>query len=139
MFNARAYCQTDYAALCGWWGARGLPSVPEVFISHAKGLVMSHDGKDVAAGFIYFDEAHKIGLVDWITTNPEFSREPLLIEALSDLIDLLEKTALEAGCVAAFSFIAKDTGLHRMLVREGWNDPKSQPHVFLYKSWPSQH
>lgn len=119
--------------LCEWWSARGLPALPKVMIRIASGIVAQEGEADIAVGWIYFDETRTLGVVDWITTNPSMVASPLLTEAIGHLLNFFEWTARDRGCKNLLSFVEKDTGLHRLLVRSGWQDPRSQPHVYCFK------
>ena len=55
-----------------------------------------------------------------------------LTEAIGHLLSYFKTLATERGCHNMFSFVQKDTGLHRLLLRTGWQDPKSKEHVYLF-------
>lgn len=128
----------EYEVVCQWWTARNLPCVPRVVLPEL-GVIVEDEGRDVAAGWIYFDAHNHIGLVDWITTNPVASTSPSTLTAIGHILAFFEDTATQRGCHNLISFVAQDTGLHRVMVKKGWQDPKSEPHVYLFKSWPLQH
>jgi hypothetical protein len=133
----RAYvAETDYPLLASWWQRRGLPAVPQQLLPEFGAF--AHVGNiDVAAGFVYFEEKGRVAVVDWISTNPTVASGPTTLEAVAHLIRFFEDAAKNRGCANVFSFVAQNTGLHRLMVRAGWQDPKSVPHIVLFKSWPS--
>lgn len=124
---------SDYDQLCGWWAKRGLPAVPKVIIEAATGIVVVGGDKDIAAGWCYFDERNVIGLVDWITTNPAMAFSPTITEAINRILKFFEYLANSRGCHNLFSFVENRSGLHRLMVRTGWQDPQSKPHIFLFR------
>lgn len=133
--NVRIYeAAKDYATLEGWWRVRGLPPVPSVLLPELGVFVEA--GIPIAAGFCYFDSRNQVGMVDWISTNPKMAIGPTTLEAVAHIFRFFEKVATERGCHNLFSFVAQDTGLHRFMVKSGWQDPHSAPHVMLFKSWP---
>ena len=131
--------EKDYDMVCRWWAKRGLPPVPKVILGIARGVIVSAGKQDVAAGWMYFDETLTIGVVDWITTNPAMALSPTLTDGINRILAFFEYAAKEKSVHNLFSFVAKDTGLHRQMVKTGWQDPQSEPHVYLFKSWPLPH
>ena len=125
----------EYDRFSLWWTGRGLPAVPRVILDAANGFVVEFFGIDTAVGWIYFDETNTIGLVDWITTNPSVHHNKRLVQAIDHLLAFFQDFATSRGCHNMMSFVAKDTGLHRQYVKSGWQDPQSQPHIQLFRSW----
>ena len=126
----------DYDKLCLWWTDRNLPPLPKVILRSAHGIIVETKGTDIACGWIYFVEGGGLGVVDWITTNPKMAVSSALPEAIGHLLTFFQEMATKRGCHNLFSFVSKDTGLHRQYVKNGWQDPKSEPHIQLFKSWP---
>lgn len=121
----------DYPTLCQWWSLHGVPSIPAVVLP-VHGVIV-RAGEDVAMGFCYFDTGNRIGCVDFITTNPTLADGPTKLEAIAHILKFFEKVANDRGCHNLFSFVSKDTGLHRYMVKQGWQDPQASPHVYLLK------
>ena len=125
----------DYPVLCSWWARRGLPAIPlELIPSHGA---VCEAGIPIAMGFCYFDTGGKIGVVDFISTNPAVAASSTTLEAISNIFVLFHAISEKRGCRNLMSWVAKDTGLHRLMVKAGWQDPHSAPHIMLFKSWPS--
>lgn len=123
--------ETDYAVIESWWAARSLPHVPRDILP-AHGAVASA-GVDVAMGFCYFDTGGKIGVVDFVSTNPSVGASSTTLEAIAHLMGYFEEVAVRRGCPNLMSFVAHNTGLHRLMVKSGWMDPQAAPHVYLLK------
>lgn len=132
IFNANQ----DYDIVAKWWTTRGLPAIPSVILNGALGVMVEDRDHDLAVGWAYFDEMNVIGLVDWITTNPAYVFSPTITQAIGHVLAFFEDEANRRGCHNLFTFVEKDTGLQRFLVRKhGWQDPHSAPHVYLFKSF----
>jgi hypothetical protein len=99
-------------------------------------MIVEHRETDIACGWVYFVEGATLGVVDWITTNPKMAVSSALPEAIGHLLAFFQEFATKRGCHNLFSFVSKDTGLHRQYIKQGWQDPKSEPHIYLFHSWP---
>jgi hypothetical protein len=123
--------EKDYVMLVGWWTSRKLPPVPKALLPDLGVVVEA--GIPIAAGFCYFDESNRLGCVDWISTNPSICTSPTTLEAIAHVLKFFEGYAKKKGCLNLFSFIAQDTGLHRIMVQSGWQDPQGVAHRYLFK------
>lgn len=121
----------DYPELCKWWDRRGVPHVPQSILP-SHGAVVSA-GAPIAMGFCYFDTGGKIGVVDFISTNPAVAASSTTLEAIATLFKFFEQIAKKRDCPNLISFVAQNTGLHRYMVKAGWTDPRAVPHVYLLK------
>ena len=70
---------TDYETLKDWWGfwrfpAPSIPSLPQYQQGSFNGLIASHNGKDLAAGFLY-ETNSAMCWIEYIVTNPKTSSE----------------------------------------------------------------
>ena len=126
--------EKEYGEFSQWWTMRGMPAVPLAILPTFGAYAAVGDVK-IAVGFCYLSKDNKLGVVDWITTNPQIATGTTTREAIARLLGYFEHLAKSEGCHNLMSFVAKDTGLHRFMVRAGWQDPKSTPHVYLAKSW----
>ncbi len=124
--------EKDYLMLVDWWSRRKLPPVPKSLLPDLGVIVEA--GIPIAVGFCYFDESNRLGCVDWISTNPSICTSPTTLEAIVHVLKFFEEYAKKRGCLNLFSFIAQDTGLHRIMVKTGWQDPHAAPHVYLFKA-----
>ena len=135
--KTRAYEPSlDYPVIESWWKARNLPPIPAELLP-AHGVVVSA-GITIAMGFCYFDTGGKIGVVDWISTNPAVASGPTTLEAIASIFGYFEYVAEKRGCRNLMSWVSQNTGHHRYMVKRGWQDPQSAPHIMLFKSWPSR-
>jgi len=126
--------EKHYETLSGWWERHAVPAVP-LAILPTFGAFVGVGDTNIAVGFVYFSKDNKLGVVDWITTNPDMATGPTTREAVARLLGYFEHLAKSEGCHNLMSFVAKDTGLYRFMVRAGWQDPKSTANVYLCKSW----
>ena len=123
--------EKDYAEISSWWTKRGLAPVPLACLP-SLGVIVEH-GVGIAAGWCYVDQGGRIAVIDFITTNPGVAMGKTTNDAISHIIGFFEQNAKDEGIPVVLSFVAKDTGLHRFMVRNGWTDSKSQPHILLTK------
>jgi len=122
----------DYAEISSWWTKRGLASVPLACLP-SLGVIVEH-GVGIAAGWCYVDQGGRIAVIDFITTNPSVAMGRTTNDAISHIIGFFEANAKDEQIPCILSFVAKDTGLHRFMVRNGFTDNVSSPHILLSKS-----
>ena len=122
----------DYAEISSWWTRRGLSPVPLACLP-SLGVIVEH-GCGIAAGWCYIDQGGRIAVIDFITTNPGVAIGPTTTEAIDHIIGFFEANAKDEQIPCILSFVAKDTGLHRFMVRNGWTDNVSSPHILLSKT-----
>jgi hypothetical protein len=125
----------DYETLSAWWVKRGLPAVPKAILP-TLGVICSGGNMDIACGWLYLDSGGCLGFVDWVSTNPGICLSPTTNEAVRHVLAFLQEEGVRRGVRNFLTFVAKDTGLQRIMVRDGWQDVKSAAHVQLFKSWP---
>jgi hypothetical protein len=128
----RFVAEQDYPLVKTWWEKRGLPAVPPQIISENCALV-EKDSKPIVVGWVYFDDMGKIGIVEGITTDPDIEWNEELGKAVDMLIDFFRFLAKWKKVRNLVSFVEDHSGLHRRMVRTGWQDPKSKPHVYLFQ------
>lgn len=61
--------ETDYAMVCEWWKGHGWPEIPSDALPKV-GFIVSDEGKDICAGFLYLCES-AWGWLEWVVTNPK--------------------------------------------------------------------
>jgi len=122
----------EYAEISSWWTKRGLSPIPLACLP-SLGVIVEH-GCGIAVGWCYIDQGGKIAVIDFITTNPSVAMGRTTNDAISHIIGFFEANAKQEGIPCVLSFVAKDTGLHRLMVKNGWHDSNSQPHILLTKS-----
>ena len=122
-----------YPIVTSWWSGRQLPSIPVCILPDNGIIVEGGDTSFLAAGWMYLEETGRLAVIDWITTNPE-ANTLMARGAVQMILDFFSKSAKERGCPNIMSFVAKDTGLHRLMVKDGWTDQQSEPHVMLFKT-----
>jgi hypothetical protein len=72
-FDMRLYTPADYAFVKALWTAQKWTPVPEDMLPET-GAVISIDGKDVCAGFIYLSNS-KTCWLEWLIADPTSDKE----------------------------------------------------------------
>lgn len=93
MFKARLLKENDYEQLVDWWKFWRFPAPPKECLpdNGTCGLMITKDGIDICAGFIYFTNS-KIAWIEFIVSNPDYKAKDrqnaieILITELSNII-----------------------------------------------------
>ena len=64
------YKISDYANLKSWWVDRW-GHAPSIQSLPQSGLIVSKDGVNLAAGWVYLDMTSPVAVIGWIVSNPE--------------------------------------------------------------------
>jgi hypothetical protein len=108
----------DYTKLCLWWeGHKALP-VPRHFLPF--GFMAEEDGHDIAACFLYLDVTGRLSMIEYLTTNPEFSLSKKTLAAFKSLIAHVESLSFRQGCRAIISMVAPGTSEERIMGKLGY-------------------
>lgn len=93
---------SDYDKLCQWWKWWRFSAPPKDTLPHEGkgGIMVSRDGVDVCAGFIYFTNS-PICWIEFIVSNPEVKENRK--EAITFLISELCVLAKRAGVKIAYT------------------------------------
>lgn len=107
---------TDYETLKDWWGfwrfpAPSIPSLPQYEQGSFNGLIASHNGKDLAAGFLY-ETNSAMCWIEYIVTNPKTSSEERE-EAILKVLEELSSSARELGYLAIFSSLKNENLINK--------------------------
>jgi hypothetical protein len=107
---------TDYETLKNWWGfwrfpAPSIPSLPQYKQGSFNGLIASHNGKDLAAGFLY-ETNSAMCWIEYIVTNPKTSSEERE-EAILKVLEELSSSARELGYLAIFSSLKNENLINK--------------------------
>lgn len=125
--NTRIYKIADYEMLKDWWQDRW-GNAPAVYTLPQSGLIVSVDGRDVAAGWLYLDSTTPVALMGLPVTAPDnTARESA--EALKCLLGGLVAMAKSQGrtmvlasfpdgslsrLVESCGFVVQDTGMNHL-------------------------
>ena len=109
MFSIRPLTEEDYPMLCGWWKFWKFPAPPQDCLPNngRGGIMVSKEGVDICAGFLYFTNS-KLSWLEFIVANFHY-REKDRGEALQFLIDELCFIAEDKGFKAVFASIKKQS------------------------------
>lgn len=122
-----------------WWEARGATALPEAVFLPARGYVAESDGVLVAAAWLFVvpGTAGGIGVLEFMSTNPEVPVGKNLLECVKALYAHVESEAWASGCGSIISFVAPGSGEERQMLRHGWADLTSGvKHLMFGKSRP---
>lgn len=112
----------DYEMLKGWWSFWRFPAPPIPFLPRYEedsfnGLIISNNGKDLAAGFLY-ETNSKMCWLEYIVTNPDTKAEER-DDAIAVLLNELSVSAKHLGYDVIFSSI-KSESLISKYVKSGF-------------------
>lgn len=101
----------DYEELSDWWKwfRRPMPSI-ELLDNLRFGLMVSKDGMNICAGFVYFTNASQFGLIEYIVSSYHVKDRGLRNDALCFLIESLKELAKSKGVKVVLSSL-KDPNL----------------------------
>ena len=101
--EVRYLVEDDYHKLCDWWRDWRWPVVSRDFLPEngTGGLMVSSNGVDVCAGFVYMTNS-KVAWIEFIVSNFHY-REKDRKEAIEFLIFSLLEVCKQKGLLYAFS------------------------------------
>ncbi len=73
------------------------------------------DGINICAGFIYFTNATKFGLMEYIVSNSKVRDKEIRKEALLYLIECLKQLAKQQGVTTLISYLISDSLIEKYL------------------------
>ena len=115
-FQWREVTKEDYyEVLVKWWEDWGW--TPPPIHSLPKGFIVSKDGVDLYAGFIYFTGT-TIAWFEWIVSNKNAPIE-LRKGALDRLVDIISIIAKEKGVLSLFS-TTNSSSFKNSLIKSGF-------------------
>lgn len=119
MFKVRKLNKSDYDKLIGWWSWFRFPAPPQECLpdNGECGLMISKDGIDVGAGFIYFTNS-AMAWIEFIVSNPEYKNKDRQ-QAIEVLIVELTEICRSKGCKVVFTSIKNENLINRFATA-GW-------------------
>lgn len=109
--------ENDYEIVSGWWQGHGFPVIPAAVLPKL-GVVMSIDGVDAAAGWLYMDNSVGVSMLEWLVTNPENKPRDSLV-AIREIISFLKDRAV-AMDYGVMLTTCKQPSLIKVLERNGF-------------------
>jgi len=95
-FDVRAVVDSDYDnILVNWWKDWGWTPPPKDFLP-STGLIVSKDGVDICAGFLYLTNS-KVALTEFVVSNKDY-KEKDRSDAIQFLLDCIVVLAEDNGC-----------------------------------------
>lgn len=91
-----------YKLICTWWEAHSWPALPQELLPK-RGYVIYINEKPVIAGFVYKDETSGFGMLEWIVSNPESTKEER-DEGFRELVAHVESVGREIGIKFLFTY-----------------------------------
>lgn len=135
VFNLRQLNDKDYEeTLVKWWEDWGwTPPPPKDFLplNGTGGLMVSKDGKDICAGFIYMTNS-KVALTEFVISNKEY-KEKDRSAAIQFLIESICAVAEKSGYKYAH-VILKNKALKKKYEASGYIDSDKDV-IEMVKVW----
>jgi hypothetical protein len=109
---------SDYEQLKNWWDSWGFPApaisaLPKYDNESTTGLIVSNNGIDICAGFLY-ETNSAICWLEFIVANPKSKKEERS-EALKLLIDEFTEEAKKLGFGVIFASIKNESLLNKYI------------------------
>lgn len=113
--NTRRYNKEDYKTLDGWWRqySEWKDSVPELILP-PYGAIVEHEGKPVAAAFLYETKGNGCSWMEWIVADPAADKMVRAM-ALDKLIDDVSEYAKNEGYQFVFMTVKHPKLLERLI------------------------
>ncbi len=112
--------EEDYSLLEKWWKAWGWPAVSKDILpdNGTGGIMVEHEGKPMAAGFIYWSNS---GLCwfDWVVSDPKGNKRVRPF-AVKFLIEAAEQMVKDVGKKCIMS-ISRSNSLLKIHKKLGWH------------------
>ena len=107
MYNVRLLTEGDYDTLLKWWRFWRFPAPPREFLPNngCGGVMVSKDGVDICAGFLYITNS-KFSWLEYIVSNHKYRENRA--EAIQFLIEELTHLAKAKGCGAVFTSVKNE-------------------------------
>jgi len=67
--ETRDYTPSDFEKLRLWW-ENHWGAEPSIHVLPRTGVVVSLDGRDIAAAWMYLDDSTPVAFISWVVTNP---------------------------------------------------------------------
>lgn len=69
--DIRNTCENDYVELCDWWVKHRFGNVPRYILPDniSSGLMVSFNGENICAGFVYKTSSSSFFYVEWIVST----------------------------------------------------------------------
>ena len=106
-----------YQTICSWWKEHGAPAIPRGLLPR-RGYVVIEGGRPIIAGFLYKDETACFGMVEYISSDPESTKEERAT-GFAALMDHILKVARDEG-VRFLTTTANHPGLIEKLKGSGF-------------------
>lgn len=104
MYSVRILTEEDYSLLCRWWKFWRFPAPTQEMLPNngTCGVMISKDGVDICAGFLYFTNSAMCWL-EYVVSNPEVreNRDELIQQTIYELTMM----AKAKGCKVVFTSI----------------------------------
>lgn len=107
-FGYRFLEESDYSVLVEWWNWFRFPVPPQDCLpdNGRSGIMVSIDGIDVCAGFLYATNS-KLSWIEFVVSNPDY-KDKNRKEAIKQCIYGLTVLAKNNGFTAVFSSVKKE-------------------------------
>ena len=112
-----------------WWADHKSNPPPKIILP--RGWIACGSGLPMAVCFLYVAEG-KIGVLEFMTTNPRVAFSKDLWIAVCALYKFVEEQAAAANCQAIISFVKPNSSEERIMKRTGWATSNDDPGHILY-------
>lgn len=104
--NVRYINDKDYDTICGWWKSHNMKPISKNILpdNGRGGIIVSYDGINVCAGFLYLTNSD-VSSIEFVVTNKNFKKNKVKNKCLDELFIQLIKLAKDSGSSIIFTSI----------------------------------
>ncbi len=104
-FQVRNTQESDYEMLCEWWRAWRWQPVDRLILPDniESGLMVSYEGVELCAGFVYKTSSSSLMWIEFIVSNPNVKDRKVRKEGLKFLVNGLTYLSAQMGAKVIYS------------------------------------
>jgi len=105
LFEYRNIQEDDYSILVDWWKWHRFPAPPREILPDniSDGIMVSVNGENVCAGFVYRTSSSSLFWCEWIVSSYKIRDKEVRKKAISNLIEAIKFLANEMGAKVIYT------------------------------------
>ncbi len=102
--QVRLTTKEDYTELCDWWRWHRFTAPSLELLDNLRfGIMISHKGENICAGFVYFTNARAYGMLEFVVSTYKIRDKKIRKKAIQLLLFSLQELAKKQGVKMLFS------------------------------------
>ncbi len=104
IMKVRLTTNEDYKELCDWWSWHRFPAPSLELLDNLRfGIMVSYQGENICAGFVYFTNARAYGMLEFVVSTYKVRDKEIRTKAIRLLLFSLQELAKKQGVKMLFS------------------------------------